>query len=102
VDSIYLAAEIVSASDGDVVAATGTKTIDEKRGLYLAHKPCEAILIIEQERMEVRLDVKTLQGWTLQMLGANDILDLPGFGLRCAVAELYENTPLQPRSVPEP
>jgi hypothetical protein len=73
-----------------------------KRGLYLAHKPCEAIVIIEQERMEVRLDVRTAKGCTSEMLGPSDAPNLPGFGLRCAVAELYAHTPLQPRSVPEP
>ncbi|MEH2492129.1 Uma2 family endonuclease [Bradyrhizobium sp. AZCC 2230] len=97
VDRAYLLAEIVSATDGTRVPDTETKWIDVKRTIYLAHAPCEAVLIIEQDRMEVRLDTKTQNGWTSQTLGPADDLNLPAFGLQCAVAELYEGTPLQPR-----
>jgi hypothetical protein len=55
------------------------------------------VLIIEQDRMEVRLDTKSPSGWSSQALGAADDLMLPTFGLQCAVADLYEGTPLQPR-----
>lgn len=101
VNRVYLVAEIVSSTDEDIVAGKGTRRIDEKHGIYLTHRPCEAILVIEQERMEVRLDVKTGQEWTSQTLGAADILNLPGFGVHCKVSDLYENTPLQPRTVPQ-
>jgi Uma2 family endonuclease len=97
VDRAYLLAEIVSATDGTRVPDTETKWIDVKRTIYLAHAPCEAVLIIEQDRMEVRLDVRTQNGWTSQTLGPDHDLNLPAFGLQCAVAELYEGTPLQPR-----
>lgn len=97
VDRADLLAEIVSATDGTRVPDTETKWIDVKRTIYLAHAACEAVLIIEQDRMEVRLDVKSPSGWNSQTLGAADDLKLPAFGLRCAVAELYEGTPLQPR-----
>ncbi|MET4797936.1 Uma2 family endonuclease [Bradyrhizobium sp. LB11.1] len=97
VDRAYLLAEIVSATDGTRVPDTETKWIDVKRTIYLAHAPCEAVLIIEQDRMEVRLDTRTQNGWTWQTLGPAHDLNLPAFGLQCAVAELYEGTPLQPR-----
>lgn len=97
VDRAYLLAEIVSATDGTRVPDTETKWIDVKRTIYLAHAACEAVLIIEQDRMEVRLDVKSPSGWNSQTLGAANDLKLPAFGLQCAVLDLYEGTPLQPR-----
>lgn len=102
VDRVYLIAEIVSSTDEDIVDDKGTKRVDDKRRKYLLHQPCEAILVIQQERIEVRIDVKGEKGWSSQTLGADDILDLPGFGLRCKVSALYENTPLQPRPLPQP
>jgi Uma2 family endonuclease len=97
VDRAYLLAEIVSATDGTRVPDTETKWIDVKRTIYLAHAACEAVLIIEQDRMEVRLDIRTQNGWSSHTLGPGDNLKLPAFGLQCAVAGLYEGTPLQPR-----
>ena len=97
VDRAYLLAEIVSATDGTRVPDTETKWIDVKRTIYLAHAPCEAVLIIEQDRMEVRLDTKTQNGWTSQTLGPAHDLNLPAFGLQCSITDLYEGTPLQPR-----
>jgi Uma2 family endonuclease len=97
VDRAYLLAEIVSATDGTRVPDTETKWIDVKRTIYLAHAACEAVLIIEKDRMEVRLDTRTQSRWSSQTLGPTDDLKLSAFGLQCAVAELYEGTPLQPR-----
>lgn len=97
VDRAYLLAEIVSATDGTRVPDTETRWIDVKRTIYLAHAACEAVLIIEQDRMEVCLDTKSPSGWSSRALGAADDLMQPAFGLQCAVADLYEGTPLQPR-----
>jgi Uma2 family endonuclease len=95
VERAYLLAEIVSASDELRVPETKTRWIDTKRDIYLTHAACEAVLTIEQDRMEVRVDIRASPGWTTQTLGAADELVLPGFGLRCAVAQLYDGTPLQ-------
>jgi Uma2 family endonuclease len=97
VERAYLLAEIVSSSDDVRVPATGAKWIEVKRSIYLAHPACETVLMIEQDRMEVRVDVRTATGWMAQALGAADELHLPGFGVRCIVARLYDGTPLQPR-----
>jgi hypothetical protein len=97
VERAYLLAEIVSANDGTRVPETDARWIDVKRTIYLDHTACEAVLIIEQDRMALRLDIRTQTGWSSQALGAADDLKLPAFGLQCAVAELYEGTPLQPR-----
>ena len=98
VDRLYLAAGVVSDTDELKDPDSGMRWIDAKREIYLAHAPCEAVLLIEQDRMEVRVDVRTAGGWTSSMLGPTDELVLDGFGLRCAVADLYEGTPLRPRA----
>lgn len=102
VDRVYLIAEIVSSTDEDIVDDKGTKRVDDKRGKYLLHQPCEAILVVQQERIEVHIDMRREKEWSSQTLGADDIIDLPSFGLRCKVSALYENTPLQPRPLPQP
>jgi Uma2 family endonuclease len=102
VERAYLLAEIVSASDEVRFTGMDKNWIDVKRDIYLTHAACEAVLIVEQDRMEVRVDVKTGMGWQSHHLGAGDELSLPAFGLRCPVVALYEGTPLRPRSRPQP
>ena len=98
VERAYLLAEIVSSTDYAKIPGGREPWIEVKRRLYLAHEFCEAVLIIEQSRMEVRADIRTEAGWTSAMLAdpAEELL-LPSFGLRCRVADLYNGTPLQPR-----
>jgi len=101
VERAYLLAEIVSSTDDFLVPGTNESWIDVKRRIYLAHEPCEAVLIIEQDRVEVRVDVKTADGWRSDKLDDSKAeLSLPSFGLRCSVGDLYQGTPLQPRVVP--
>jgi Uma2 family endonuclease len=103
VDRLSLLAEIVSVTDDFPVPGTGGRWIDVKREIYLSHEPCEALLIIEQDRIEVRIDVRTEHGWqSQQLVGPAAELGLPAFGLRCLVGELYEGTPLQPRAIAQP
>jgi Uma2 family endonuclease len=103
VDRAYLLAEIVSATDDMPVPGTGGRWIDVKREIYLSHGHCEALLVIEQDRIEVRVDVRTKDGWkAAQLVGASAELVLPSFGLRCSVGQMYEGTPLQPRVVAQP
>jgi Uma2 family endonuclease len=97
VDRAYLLAEVVSDTDEMRVPGTDKKWIDVKSAIYLDHTACEAVLIIEQDRMEVRVDEKTEKGWSSKTLGPADELHLSAFGLRCAIADLYEGTPLNPR-----
>jgi Uma2 family endonuclease len=102
VERAYLLAEIVSATDDVQVPGTDRNWIDVKREIYLGHAACEAVLIIEQDRMEVGVDLKSGNGWQSLNLGPGDDLSLPAFGLRCCVTDLYEGTPLQPRAVAQP
>lgn len=88
-DRFYLAAEIVSESDRTFVEA--------KRDLYRRHEACRCVLIVQQDRLEVRVDLRTVAGWTEALLTTlDDPLDLPAFGLHCKVADLYRGTALQP------
>jgi len=86
----YLAAEIVSSSDRTFV--------ESKRGVYKLHETCKCILTVQQDRYEVRVDLRTDAGWTEQVLTkADDQLVLADFGLHCKVSDLYRGTALQPR-----
>ncbi|WP_407159362.1 Uma2 family endonuclease [Bradyrhizobium sp. STM 3557] len=68
VEQAYLLAEIVSSSDDMRVPETGARWSEVKRSIYLAHPACEAVLMIEQDRMEVRVDVRAEPGWTTRTL----------------------------------
>ena len=53
------------------------------------------VLVIEQDRYEVRLDLRTDTGWTSRRLtDPEDLIEIPRFGFRCRVVELYRQTPL--------
>jgi Uma2 family endonuclease len=92
-DRFYLAAEIVSETDRVYV--------EKKRDIYKLHEACVCILIVQQDRVDVRLDLRTDSGWDEQVLKTLDgQLILADFGLRCRVEELYRGTALAPRRTP--
>jgi Uma2 family endonuclease len=94
----YLLGEIVSDSDDQSVRRTDERWIDIKRRLYRAHTPCEVVVIVQEDRLEVLVDVKSATGWQSERFSApNQMIILPRFGLRCSVADFYRNTPLIPR-----
>jgi Uma2 family endonuclease len=85
-----LAAEVVSSSDKTFVEA--------KREIYRRHAACKCVLVVQQNRYGVSVDMRTDAGWTQQVLvKPDDVLDLPAFGLRCKLSDLYRGTALQPR-----
>jgi len=89
-DRFYLVAEIMSPSD--------RVDIESKREIYKLHEFCTCILTVQQERFEVRVDLRTDAGWNEQVLNKpDDILALPDFGLHCKVSDLYRGTRLVPR-----
>lgn len=98
---VYLLAEILSGTDRRVRTRSGEPWVDVKRQIYLGHEPCEAVLMIEQTRIEARLDLRTAEGWSSQTLKDDAAeLAIPSFGPLCQVGALYEGTPLKPRAVP--
>jgi len=95
----YLLAEIVSGSDDVPVPGTQERWIDVKRQIYLAHQACEALLIVQQGRIEAQVDVRTPNGWKSATISGHAAeLNLPAFGLKCPLGELYAGTPHQPRN----
>jgi Uma2 family endonuclease len=94
----YLLAEIVSDSDDQSVPESDERWIEIKRRLYRAHAPCEAVVIVQENRIDVLVDVKTSAGWQSERLTAPDqLIILPRFGLRCSVASIYRGTSLMSR-----
>jgi Uma2 family endonuclease len=89
-DRFYLAAEIVSSSDRTY--------IEGKRAVYMQHEACKYILTVQQDRLEVRIDLRSASGWSEQTLtNRDDNLVLADFGLSCKLSELYRGTALEPR-----
>jgi Uma2 family endonuclease len=93
-DRFYLAAEIVSSSDRTYT--------ENKREVYKLHEACTCVLTIQQDRFEVRVDLRTDAGWKEHILTQpNDVLMLPDFGLRCDLSDLYRGTALRPDQAPK-
>jgi Uma2 family endonuclease len=89
-DRFYLAAEIVSSNE--------RVDLDRKRSIYKLHEACSCIMTVQQDRFELRIDLRTETGWSDHVLKRqDDTLALPAFGLSCRVADLYRGTPLLPR-----
>src|SRR5882757_3553375 len=85
-DQFYLVAEVLSESDKGI--------IESKRDIYRAHPSCTCILLVRQDRAEIIVDRRTVDGWRSQILDAADELSLPEFGLTCPVRDVYRDTPL--------
>jgi Uma2 family endonuclease len=89
-DRFFLTAEIVSRSD--------ERTVESKREVYQRHPDCRCVLVIQQDRFDVRVAVLTDAGWADRRLtNATAELALEEFCLRCTLADLYRGTRLQPR-----
>jgi Uma2 family endonuclease len=97
IDQAFLLAKVVSSSDDAPIAAGSEKWIEVKSDLYRAHAPCAAIVVIEQDRVEVRLDTRGATGWSQVVLqDLDDEIGLPTFGLRCR-AETSTSAPISIR-----
>jgi Uma2 family endonuclease len=98
VDRAYVVAEIVSDTDNEPVPGAKEPWIAIKRRLYLAHAPCEAVVLIDPYRVEVRIDLRTKDGWTRdQLTRLDERLIIPSCGLQCLVGDVYKGTPLTRR-----
>jgi Uma2 family endonuclease len=82
-ERFYLLAEILSASDKDII---------ESKHIYRAHPSCTCILLVSQDSAEIVVERRTALGWQSQVLHAADELLLPEFGLSCPVKEVYRDT----------
>ena len=86
-DRFYLTAEILS--DSNTQEYTSLKV--ER---YAQHPENLYALIIGQKDFYVELWSRTNQWKGIVLRSGDDILELPEFGLRCVVRDLYRGTPL--------
>lgn len=94
-ERFYLAAEVISSSDNRKEREDDTVWAEKKRAIYRDHPGCSCVLVIEQDRCEVRIDLRTQSGWTSRTLcDPEDLIEAPQFGFKCRVADLYRHTPL--------
>jgi len=94
-DRFYLAAEITSRSD--------EKTVEAKRRIYQRHPDCRCVLVVQQKRLEVSVSVLGPSGWAERKLTSpGEMLELPDFGLTCALADIYRGTSLLSRKPADP
>src|SRR4051812_4509712 len=83
----YLAAEVLSESNKSI--------IESKRDIYRAHTWCTCILLVQQDRMEIAVDLRKPGGWQSHVVRRSDQLVLRDFGLACPVTEVYRDTSLE-------
>ena len=87
-NKFYLVAEILSDSNTD-------KDIAVKRQRYLQQPDNLYFLVIEQKRVRIEVMARAT-GWSPAILeGLTATLELPQFGFRGPIADLYRGTPLQ-------
>jgi Uma2 family endonuclease len=98
VERAYLVAEIVSDTDHQSVPGEKEPWIAIKRRLYLAHPPCEAVLLVEPLRVEIAVHLRTDQEWeATKLTRLDEALSIPSCGLKCLVADVYDGTPFNRR-----
>ena len=86
----YAVAEILSESDTPALLA-------KKLDFYQGHAHCRSILLVEQERVVVRVLSRPADRWTEQvLLDPEAVIVVPELGIIGAVAEVYRRTPLMP------
>jgi Uma2 family endonuclease len=91
VNRAYLIAEIVSDTDNELVPGEKEPWIAVKRRLYLAHPPCEAVILIDPYRVEVRIDLRTKDGWISdRFTSLDERLIISNCGLNCGVSDVCD------------
>lgn len=81
----FLAAEVLSPSNSE-------EFIKEKRRVYIDHPDNLYVLIVAQEAMQVEVFGRRTAWRCNRLSGGDAALELPEFGLRCEVRELYRKT----------
>ncbi|MER7585875.1 MULTISPECIES: Uma2 family endonuclease [Bacteria] len=97
----FLLAEVVSSTDEETARVGGERWVDVKVRLYQSHAPCEAVVLIEQDRVHLTVLTREEEGWIRQDLkDLDDPIAIPSMGLSCTVGDIYADTRWQPRAVP--
>lgn len=82
---------------GEIISSTNTqRMIDLKMRMYREARQCQYVLLINARRIELELRARH-DGWLPHLLNnADDAIDLPDFGFRCTLADIYRRTPIDP------
>lgn len=90
-EEFYLAGEILSPSNTK-------REIDTKLRRYFEGRKSLYAVVIDPRKILVRIYAKS-RGWDPGTLNrAHDPIEMPEFGLRCRVEDVYRGTPLAPRA----
>jgi len=81
----------------EVLSPSNTKSlIARKLRFYKSHVHNLYCLIIDSRRTRIEVHARANDWKPLLLESPSDALELPEFGLRCAVGDLYRRTPLDP------
>jgi len=81
----------------EVVSPTNTRAeVDLKLRLYREAPENLYVVVIEPREFRVELHAKRNDWRPVVLTGADDPIEMPEFGLRCRVVDLYRGTPLDP------
>jgi Uma2 family endonuclease len=89
-EHFHLAAEILSPSNT-------RQEIDLKLRLYREAPDNFYAVVIEPREFMVEIYAKSRKWEPIVLKRADDVIEMPEFGLRCMVVDLYRGTPLAPR-----
>lgn len=90
-----MAVEVVSPSDRRRVGRDLGRKIEVKTERYRALPRCEAILIVEQDRMDVMLHLRGPDGWSERhIIDPDEEIAIPLVGLVCRLRDFYLRTSL--------
>ena len=97
----FLLAEVVSSTDEETTRVGGERWVDVKVRLYQSHAPCEAVVLVEQDRVHITVLTQEERGWARRDLrDLDDPVLISSMGLSCTVGDIYAETRWQPRAVP--
>jgi Uma2 family endonuclease len=82
----------------EVLSPSNTRTeIDMKLHRYREAPGNLYAIVIEARELLVEIHAKNRNWQPLMLRQADDPIEMPEFGLRCSVDDLYRGTPLDPR-----
>ena len=88
---LYVAVEVVSSTDDAWLTAAGMPWSEAKTRLYQAHSSCEAVVVVEQRRWEMRLSLRSGARWS------GTVLTRPDFIFRAAASPARSPTSTRAR-----
>lgn len=94
-----MAVEVVSPSDRRRIGRGLGRKIEVKTERYRALPRCQAVLIVEQDRMDATLHLRGEDGWSEQrVVEPDEKVVVPPVGLVCRLRDFYLRTSLVQRT----